>query len=150
MSCDMTKPTKWLCAQWRLRSAWASVQSDQSALWSHWVAMDPRFLHADSEDTHQTDGCPGWSESSLGAHSFCWFCHVVAHIMKGSALDRLHAWSHWSAQSWLATLLPSLIASSGPFYSLRPQKVWITIWDKSYDWCCNMNFALIQTEFYLV
>ena len=25
-------------------------------------------------------GCPGWSESSLGAHSFCWFCHVMAHI----------------------------------------------------------------------
>ena len=25
-------------------------------------------------------GCPGWSESSLGTHSFCWFCHVVAHI----------------------------------------------------------------------
>ena len=24
--------------------------------------------------------CPGWSESSLGAHSFCWFCHVVAHM----------------------------------------------------------------------
>ena len=26
----MTKPTKWLCAQRRLRSAWASAQSDQS------------------------------------------------------------------------------------------------------------------------
>ena len=26
----MTKPTQWLCAQWRLRSAWASAQSDQS------------------------------------------------------------------------------------------------------------------------
>ena len=25
-------------------------------------------------------GCPCWSESSLGAHSFCWFCHVVAHL----------------------------------------------------------------------
>ena len=25
-------------------------------------------------------GCPGWSESSLGAHSLCWFCHVVAHL----------------------------------------------------------------------
>ena len=24
--------------------------------------------------------CPGWSESSLGAQSFCWFCHVAAHI----------------------------------------------------------------------
>ena len=29
MSRDMTKPTKWVCAQWRLRSAWASAQSDQ-------------------------------------------------------------------------------------------------------------------------
>ena len=23
-------------------------------------------------------GCPGWSESMLGAQSFCWFCHAVA------------------------------------------------------------------------
>ena len=30
LSCDMTKPTKWVCSQWRLRSAWASTQSDQS------------------------------------------------------------------------------------------------------------------------
>ena len=26
-------------------------------------------------------GCPGWSVSSLGAHSFCCFCHVVAQIL---------------------------------------------------------------------
>ena len=25
-------------------------------------------------------GCPGWSESSLGTHSFCWFCHVTAQV----------------------------------------------------------------------
>ena len=25
-------------------------------------------------------GGPGRSESSLGAHSFCWFCHVAAHL----------------------------------------------------------------------
>ena len=24
--------------------------------------------------------CPGWSESSLGAHSLCWFCHEAAHF----------------------------------------------------------------------
>ena len=30
LSHDMTKPTKWVCAQRRLRSAWASAQSDQS------------------------------------------------------------------------------------------------------------------------
>ena len=32
MSHAMTKPTKWLCAQRRLRSAWASAQSDQASL----------------------------------------------------------------------------------------------------------------------
>ena len=26
-------------------------------------------------------GCPGWSESSLGAQIFCWFCHVAAQII---------------------------------------------------------------------
>ena len=25
-------------------------------------------------------GCPGWSESSLGAQPHCWFCHEVAHM----------------------------------------------------------------------
>ena len=30
LSRNMTKPTKWLCAQRRLRSAWAYAQSDQS------------------------------------------------------------------------------------------------------------------------
>ena len=35
MSRDMTKPTKWVCAQRRLRSAWASAQSDQSLRCPH-------------------------------------------------------------------------------------------------------------------
>ena len=46
----MTKPTKWLCAQWRLRSAWASAQSDQSSLCAQWIAKDPSFLYTDSKD----------------------------------------------------------------------------------------------------
>ena len=41
MSCDMTKPTKWLCAQRRLRSAWASAQSDQSLRCPHEEALGP-------------------------------------------------------------------------------------------------------------
>ena len=43
-----------------LLSAWRNLGS----LATHWVH---------SEDS-------GWSESSLGAHSFSWFCHVVAHL----------------------------------------------------------------------
>ena len=27
-------------------------------------------------------GCPGWSESSLGAQPHCWFCHEAAHLTK--------------------------------------------------------------------
>ena len=26
-------------------------------------------------------GCPDWSESSLGAHLFCWFCHVANQMI---------------------------------------------------------------------
>ena len=40
----------YLCAQQRLRSAWASVQSDQSLLCTQWVAENLIFLHAHSKD----------------------------------------------------------------------------------------------------
>ena len=36
----MTKPTMWLCAQRRLRSAWASAQSDQSLRSPHEERLD--------------------------------------------------------------------------------------------------------------
>ena len=58
MSRDMTKPTKWLCTQRRLNSAWGSAQSDQSSLCAQWVAKDPSFLNADSEDSDQTGRRP--------------------------------------------------------------------------------------------
>ena len=54
----MTKPTKCLCAQRRLKSAWASTQSDQSLLCNQWVAKDLSFLHVDSEDSDQTGRMP--------------------------------------------------------------------------------------------
>ena len=48
-----------------IRPVWS-----EASLCAQWVAKDPSFLHADSED----------SESSLGAQSFCWFCHEAAHF----------------------------------------------------------------------
>ena len=38
---DMTKSTKWVCAQRRLRSAWASAQSDQSLRCPHEETLGP-------------------------------------------------------------------------------------------------------------
>ena len=54
MSRFKTKPTKWLCAQPRLRSARSSAQSDQSSLCA-WRKLGPLATHwAHSEDSDQT------------------------------------------------------------------------------------------------
>ena len=54
----MTKQTKWVCAQRRLRSAWASAQSDQSSL-SAWRKLGSLATHwAHSEDSDQTGRMP--------------------------------------------------------------------------------------------
>ena len=44
----MTKPTKW-----HIPPVWS-----ESSLCAQWVAKDPRFLHADSEDSDQTERMP--------------------------------------------------------------------------------------------
>ena len=41
LSRDMTKPTKWLCTQPRVRSTWASAQSDQSLRCPREESMGP-------------------------------------------------------------------------------------------------------------
>ena len=63
-----------ICPVWSdsLLSAWRKLGS----LATHWPH---------SEDSDQTGRMPRlirpvWSESLLGAHSFCWFYHEVAHI----------------------------------------------------------------------
>ena len=62
---DMTKPTKCVCAQRRLRSAWASAQSDQSLRCPHEESLGPELptertaktlMH--SEDSDQTGRMP--------------------------------------------------------------------------------------------
>ena len=70
----VTKPAKWQCAQRRLRSAWASAQSDQRlrfALSGQWVAKDPSFLHANNEYSDQAD------LSLRLAHN-----HIIAFVMR--------------------------------------------------------------------
>ena len=69
-----------LCTQQRLRSAWASAQSDHSSLCAQWVAKDPSFLHADIEDSDHTGWMPKLIWVFAGHTSFCWFYHVAAHI----------------------------------------------------------------------
>ena len=67
----MTKQTKWsVCpAKTQINLAIRPVWSE-SLLCAQWVAKDPSFLHADSENSDQTGQMP-----------FCWFCHEVAHLL---------------------------------------------------------------------
>ena len=46
---DKTNKMTYICAQRRLRSAWASAQFNQSSLCTFRVAKDPNILQADSE-----------------------------------------------------------------------------------------------------
>ena len=73
---------KAMCAQRRLRSAWASAQSDQSL---HCPPEETLWPQLPMERTVKTlirlGGCPGWPESSLDTQLFCWFCHEAAQIV---------------------------------------------------------------------
>ena len=49
--------------------------------------------------------CPGWSESSLGAQSFCWFCHEQYHF--SFSRDLMGA-AHTGSGKTLAFLIPTV------------------------------------------
>ena len=65
---DMTKQTKWVCPQWRLRSARASAQSDQSSLsaWRKLQSLATHRLH--SKDSDQTRRMPRLSLRWMHTH----------------------------------------------------------------------------------
>ena len=82
MSRDMTKPTKWLCAQRRHRSAWASTRSVQHLRCPHEETLGPwLFIERTAKTLIRLGGCPGWSKFSLGAYTFCWFSRDEVHII---------------------------------------------------------------------
>ena len=75
------KPTKWPVRPAKpqislgIRTVWS-----ESSLCTQWVAKDPSFLHADSEDW--SDWADAQADLSLRwvHRSFCWFCHDSTHI----------------------------------------------------------------------
>ena len=81
MSRDMTKPTKWECAHRRLRSAWASAQSNQSLRCPHEETLGPWLpIERTAKTLIRLGGFPGWSESSLAN------THFVGLLCRGSYL----------------------------------------------------------------
>ena len=58
LSRDMTKPTKWVCNQRRLRSAWASTQSDQGLRCPHQETLGAELPIEHTAKTDQTGQMP--------------------------------------------------------------------------------------------
>ena len=131
------KTNKMACApaQQRLRSAWASGQSDQSSLtaWRKPGSLATHWVQA--KTLIKLGWCPGWSESLLGAQSFCWFCYEVAHLSFKSVRYRTDS-SLFSAKSvkpiqklhliWVYTVLQHLILvyTVWQCHFYRNQAVW--------------------------
>ena len=73
-------------------------------------------------------GRPGWSESSLGAQSFCWFCHVAAHIktsVKPVSLIFYDCKMRLSGYCTIKNYLISFPSKNKPFKShIRPTNQW--------------------------
>ena len=102
LSRNMTKPTECLCSQWRLRSAWASAQSDQSLRSPHEESLGP----AHSEDSDQTGQMPRLIWVFAGRTVTCWFCHEAAHFLTmyiGAHLIRAHS-REWFGRNILSKL----------------------------------------------
>ena len=65
------------CAKWRLRSAWASAQSDQSLRCPHEEILGPYLsIERTAKTLIRLSGFPGWSES--------WWAHMpfVGFVMR--------------------------------------------------------------------
>ena len=88
MSCLMTKPTKWYVHPAKtqislgIRPVWS-----ESSLCAQWIAKEPSFFHADSEDwldwaDAQADLSVRWAHMP-----FCWFCHEVAQMFFSVILE---------------------------------------------------------------
>ena len=72
---------KMACAPSEDSSAWASAQSDLSFRCALNGSLRTQgFFMWTAKTLIRLGGYPGWSDSSLGAQSFCRFCHVAAQM----------------------------------------------------------------------
>ena len=103
-------------------------QSDQSL---HCLQKETLGPYLPIERTAKTvirlGECPGWSESLLGAHSFCWFCYVMAqfivilaHRGKMYCTDVLSSFGTFVLSDWVKVqfLLFSLVKTNSLFHIL--------------------------------
>ena len=104
-------PTKWHVhpattqVSLSIRPVWT-----ESSLCAQWIAKDPRFLHADSEDSNQT----GWMASLIWVFAGC-TCHFVGLSCGGSNTSR---------RGWDEELFGWLLKSQGANVLMLDFRFW--------------------------
>ena len=85
----MTKPAKWPLRPVKTRISLGIFPVWSKSSLSAWRDLGSLATHGAHREDSDHPGhprlirlgwCPGWSESLLGTHSFCLFCHVMAHL----------------------------------------------------------------------
>ena len=103
------KPTKWLWAHWRLRSAWASAQSDQSSLSASRKLGSLATHWAHSEDSDQTGRMPRLIRVFTGHTHFvgfimrwlkCWLLESSLEVIQ-AGVDMQHRDYHFLTRKFL-------------------------------------------------
>ena len=89
----------------------------ESLLCAQWVAKDPRSLHPDSEDSDQTGGWPGWSESWLGAPTI-----LLVLSWGDSFLDAI-----WIVKPHYSNL--RIMIASFEIFMAMSNLIWATPWE---------------------
>ena len=118
-----------MCAQRRLRPVWP--ESSLSALW---VAKEPSFLQADSEDW--SDWADAQADLSLRwAHMpFCWFCHDAAHFVIYRNVQAFGPGLQWSSYkvSW---------CNAWWYITICGQKTWTYKCDFQFRWWNKIKYG---------
>ena len=136
----MTKPTKWhVCPAKTQISLGIHPDWSESLLCAQWVAKDPSFLQADSEDSDQTERMP----RLIWVFTGC-ICHFVGFVMRwpNCVYIQCRPWSmpHYAASDLGLHYLPrshlwdarhTLINTSKRLYMLK----WTTSWQNQQNDC---------------
>ena len=77
---------KHMCISWLCTATW--LRRPLCNTWPlgiivRWIMHSPNmqgFFMRTAKPLIRLGGCPGWSESSLGAQPLCWFCRAAAHM----------------------------------------------------------------------
>ena len=151
MSRLMTKPTKWFVRPANTQNSLGiSAQSDQSLHCPHEETLGPQLpIERTAKTLIRLGGCPGWSESSLGAKLICCFCHEAANA---KCSIRVYICDSYSASETL--LLVQTVYDyefgefSGSFYhSIFWRSIVTLSWWRKYRswWSCSFNILTIDS-----